>query len=281
MSPLSDMFESASPIDTDAVWRALGDPTRRAILDSLRPGPQNTGTLCAAFPSLGRTTVMKHLGVLVDAGLVLIRRRGRHRFNHLNPVPLEAIHERWIAPHVGHRAKVMLALARAAEAESTGDHTPSLETQMPETPTTEQIELALKIIAERRTVWRTMIRDIGRWWPADYRGTEPAGTFHFEAWPGGRIWEETATGGLQWYSVQALEAEQWVSLAGFIAPPWGGPSVSLLRIELRSTDAGETELRVTDSGLGRLPDRETVETGWRTIFGGLKRHIEQPTDGDR
>lgn len=145
---------------------------------------------------------------------------------------------------------------------------------MSTTPTTEHIEFALTIAADRKTVWQALIADIGTWWPADYRGTDPAGTFHFEAWPGGRVWEETANGGLQWYSVQALEAEQWVSLAGFIAPPWGGPSVSLLRVELRTADNDRTELRVTDAALGQLPDNETVETGWRTIFGGLKGHLE-------
>lgn len=217
---------------------------------------------------------MKHLDVLVAAGLVLVRRRGRHRFNHLNPIPLEAIHERWILPHVGRRAGALLDAARRLEARVAETDPPHQEISMPSTPTTEHIEFALTIAVDRKTVWQSLIRDIGTWWPADYRGTEPAGTFHFEAWPGGRVWEETAHGGLQWYSVQALEAEQWVSLAGFIAPPWGGPSVSLLRLELHSEGSDRTELRVTDAGLGRLPNKETIETGWRTIFGGLKRHLE-------
>ena len=274
-------------VNTDATWRALGDPTRRALLDHLRAGPKTTGALCAAVPMLGRTSVMKHLDVLVAAGLVLVRRQGRHRFNHLNPVPIVAIHERWIAPHIGQRASALLRLGRRAEARTEARSHPTPETTMPPTPDatdttdatpdtarTERIELALDINADRTTVWRALIDDIGQWWPAAYRGTTPAGTFHFEAHPGGRVWEETPGGGLQWYQVQALEAEQWVSLVGFIAPPWGGPSVSLLRIELADGDDSTIRLRVTDAGVGRLPDHETVATGWETIFGGLKAHLE-------
>ena len=72
----------------DDLWRALANPVRRRLLDALREGPRTTGQLSAAVPSLSRYAVMQHLGVLTDAGLVVARRRGRERFNHLNPVPL-------------------------------------------------------------------------------------------------------------------------------------------------------------------------------------------------
>ena len=81
----------------DPVWRALADPTRRRILDLLRERPRSTGELAAEFP-VTRFAVMNHLKVLVDAGLVLVERRGRERFNHLNTVPIQAIYRRWIRP---------------------------------------------------------------------------------------------------------------------------------------------------------------------------------------
>jgi DNA-binding transcriptional ArsR family regulator len=58
---------------------------------------------------------MQHLGVLADAGLVIARRRGKHRFNHLNPVPLRRWYERWVVPLADAAATEMLALQRAVE----------------------------------------------------------------------------------------------------------------------------------------------------------------------
>lgn len=58
-----------------------------------------TGDLCAAFPALDRCTVMQHLKVLEEAELVIVRRRGRERWNHLNPLPIKHIHDRWIGPY--------------------------------------------------------------------------------------------------------------------------------------------------------------------------------------
>ncbi len=65
--------------DLDAAWRALADPPRRRILDLLRRRPTTTAELAAQFECT-RFGVMKHLGVLVDAGLVVVRREGRQRW---------------------------------------------------------------------------------------------------------------------------------------------------------------------------------------------------------
>ena len=92
----------------DRVFRALASHHRRAILDVLRDQPLTTGALCAQFSELDRCTVMQHLKVLGSADLIIIERRGRERWNHLNPLPIHAIHERWIGPHA-ERAVAMLA----------------------------------------------------------------------------------------------------------------------------------------------------------------------------
>lgn len=80
----------------DAVFRALAAPLRRAILDVLKDQPQTTGALCARFATLDRCTVMQHLKVLEKAGLVMVQRKGKERWNHLNPLPIRDIHDRWI-----------------------------------------------------------------------------------------------------------------------------------------------------------------------------------------
>lgn len=101
--------------ELDAVFKALANSVRRAICDAIRPQPLTTKQLCAAFPELDRTTVMLHLSVLERAGLVVAVRKGRERFNHLDAMPIQAIHERWIGPHAAHAAAGLSALKKAVE----------------------------------------------------------------------------------------------------------------------------------------------------------------------
>ena len=90
-SPAADRY--------DAIFKALGNGTRRAILDTLRDQPLTTGALVGLFPDLDRCTVMQHLKVLEAADLILVERKGRERWNHLNPLPIKHIHDRWIGDY--------------------------------------------------------------------------------------------------------------------------------------------------------------------------------------
>ena len=80
--------------DLDAVFHALGDPTRRAILTRLTRGERSTGVIADDF-SLSRPTISKHLGVLQSAGLVTRRQEGRNQLYAIAPAPLAAAHE-WL-----------------------------------------------------------------------------------------------------------------------------------------------------------------------------------------
>jgi DNA-binding transcriptional ArsR family regulator len=84
--------------DLDRVWKALSDPTRRTILDLLRPGAKTTTAIVSSFPDMTRHAVMKHIDVLRDVGLVNTREDGRRRINSLNVVPIRQIYERWVGP---------------------------------------------------------------------------------------------------------------------------------------------------------------------------------------
>lgn len=84
--------------DLDPVWKALSDPTRRAVLDLLRPGPKTTTEIVEAFPAMTRHAVMKHIDALRAAGLINTREEGRRRINSLNVVPIRRIYERWMGP---------------------------------------------------------------------------------------------------------------------------------------------------------------------------------------
>lgn len=98
------------PDDLDPVWKALSDPTRREILDVLREGPRITGDIVKLFPDLSRVGVVKHLEVLREAQLVLVRKDGRKRFNRLNPVPIQRIYQRWVKGFERHWAGVLADL---------------------------------------------------------------------------------------------------------------------------------------------------------------------------
>ena len=103
--------------DLDAVFKALANPHRRRICDELRLRPLTTKQLCLCFPELDRCTVMLHLGTLERAGLVVAVKKGRERFNYLDAMPIQAIHERWIGPHAAQAAGQLLALKHALEGE--------------------------------------------------------------------------------------------------------------------------------------------------------------------
>ena len=105
----------------DAVFKALANPVRRAMCDALKPGPLTTKALAARFPQLDRCTVMLHLGALERAGLVVAVRKGRERYNYLDAMPIQAIHERWIGPHAEHAAAGLLRLKRGLEGSTASD----------------------------------------------------------------------------------------------------------------------------------------------------------------
>jgi len=101
----------------DPVWKALADPTRRAILDLLRPQPRTTTEIVDAFPHLTRFGVMKHLDSLREAGLVNTREEGRQRWNSLNVFPIRQIYERWVGPFQEMWASQLLGIKEVAEEE--------------------------------------------------------------------------------------------------------------------------------------------------------------------
>jgi DNA-binding transcriptional ArsR family regulator len=99
----------------DALFKALGHRARRSILDALKTAPRTTGMLCDLMPELDRCTVMQHLRVLEDVGLIVVERRGRERWNHLDALPIHAIHERWIGPYAAYAASMLRRLKRTSE----------------------------------------------------------------------------------------------------------------------------------------------------------------------
>lgn len=102
-------------MDDDAVFRALADASRRKLLDRLhRKNGQTLGALCQGL-EMTRQAVAKHLAILEDANLVSSRRAGREKLHFINPVPINAIAERWIAKFEHAHLRTLSALKKKLE----------------------------------------------------------------------------------------------------------------------------------------------------------------------
>ena len=83
----------------ETVFRALADPTRRALLDALYEQDGQTLLALTAGRGMTRIAVAKHLRLLEEAGLVVSRRQGREKFHYLNVVPIRLVHDRWVSKY--------------------------------------------------------------------------------------------------------------------------------------------------------------------------------------
>jgi DNA-binding transcriptional ArsR family regulator len=191
MSPRTADAVAASSVEPD-VWRALASPWRRRLLDQLRNAPATTGELAAGLPELSRFAVMQHLGVLVEAGLVIPERRGRDRVNHLNPIPLREWYERWVQPMADTGAAELLALKRTVE-KGTTNMSAAIEPIR-----TVRLAYDLRINAGAERTFEVMTQQMFDWRPYTYGGDrtrrvvlEPRiGGAHYEDWgaPAGHLY---------------------------------------------------------------------------------------------
>lgn len=99
----------------DALFKALNDPTRRDLLDSLRKKDGQSLTDLEATLKMSRFGVMKHLKVLEESGLVLTRKEGRFKYHYLNVLPLQDLMDRWAAPFLQRQARALTELKQKLE----------------------------------------------------------------------------------------------------------------------------------------------------------------------
>ena len=248
--------------DEPDLWRALASPWRRRLLDLLRNGPATTGALAGQMPELSRFAVMQHLGVLADAGVVIAERRGRDRFNYLNPVPLREWYERWVQPLADADSADLLALKRTVE---TGEHAMS---DAPEPAVTEpavtepaalepirtvRLAYELRIQASAERTFKVMTRQSLDWFPHTYGGDrvrrvvlEPrVGGQHYEDWGGDR--------GHLYGQVTAFDPPgRWATRGRLSAG-------TILDTEYELTEeAGAVTVRVTKVAVGPISEQEAA-----------------------
>ena len=97
------------------MFKALADSSRRELLDRLHAKNGQTLTELCAGLAMTRQAVTQHLALLEDANLVAVERQGREKLHFINPVPIHAIAERWIAKFEGPRLSALSDLKRKLE----------------------------------------------------------------------------------------------------------------------------------------------------------------------
>lgn len=106
-------------VSEDLVFKALADPTRRLLLDSLfiRGGRSlsDLEAVVTEHTEMTRFGVSKHLRLLEQAGLVVSKKQGREKLHYLNPVPIRLIHNRWIDKYTEHHTVALTDLKRQLE----------------------------------------------------------------------------------------------------------------------------------------------------------------------
>ena len=104
-------------MQADAVFKALGDPTRRKVLDLLcdRNG-QTLGQLCEVL-AMTRQSATQHIDILIAANLVSTVKRGRKKLHFINPVPIHEVYERWVRKFERQRLSLLHDLKKELEGE--------------------------------------------------------------------------------------------------------------------------------------------------------------------
>jgi len=236
----------------DEVFRALADPTRRALLDELfREDGQSLRSLQGLF-EMTRFGVMKHLRLLEEAGLVVTRRRGREKLHFLNPVPIRLIHDRWVSKY----------------AEPWVSALSGLKNELEENPMEKIYEIYIKTTPER--LWQAIT-------DPEIRAKYNFGTRQTSDWtPGSRV-EVTHPGGDGLLGEgQNLEVDPPRRLVQSMVALWSDEAKAegTSRVTWDIEAVGDScRLTVTHDQL-REGASEELYGGWPMILSGLKTWLE-------
>ena len=126
-------------------------------------------------------------------------------------------------------------------------------------------------------IWSLMVDQIDHWWMNDFRALGEGSKVTLNAETGGQLIESAEDGSaLEWYRVQMVSPGKSLYLVGYMAPDWGGPTTSMLKLAVEDRGEGGA-LIVSDALLGNVTERSasSAEGGWKMLFGdGLKGFAE-------
>jgi uncharacterized protein YndB with AHSA1/START domain/DNA-binding transcriptional ArsR family regulator len=242
-------------VSDDVVFRALADPTRRALLDELREqGGRTLSELCGPM-DMSRQSVTQHLGVLEAANLVATVRRGREKLHYLNTVPLWDVAERWIQRFERQRLSALRTIKHRAE-----------EKDMADRPSFVYVTY---IEAAPERVWEALTDPIVT---AEYWGHS-----NVSDWYVGSTWEHRRTDGSGIADVvgTVLASDPPRRLAMTFDPPGKegpeGPSTVTFDIEPYEQIV---RLTVTHDNLPDEAARAESANGWAAVLSNLKSRVE-------
>lgn len=238
------------------VFRALADPGRRELLDRLfeRDG-QTLGELCEYLPEMTRFGVMKHLGVLEEAGLVTTQRVGREKRHFLDPVPIRLVHDRWTG--------------KFAEAIAGSLSTLKMQLETPMDRIDHVYSIYIKAAPER--VWRAIT-------DGDDTLKYYYGTRVTSDWRAGSKLSYTYPDGSVAASGEVLEIDAGRSIVMSFHPRWDpaidaeGPVRMTWLVE--GTDDGGSRLTVTSALIPGSKTEADFSGGVVYIVSGLKTYLE-------
>jgi uncharacterized protein YndB with AHSA1/START domain/DNA-binding transcriptional ArsR family regulator len=237
----------------DAVFKALSDPTRRQLLDTLRDRGGLTLTELEQGLGMTRFGVMKHLKVLEAANLVVTRRDGRFKHHYLNALPIQEVADRWMAPYGKPLARFALNIKNALES----------ATPMADKP---DFVFSTYIKTTPAKLWDAL--------------TKPEITAQY--YYGGRVQADLRVGGQFSY----LDPKGEINLKGEVLeidPPrrllttfqatWAEPDAETTRVLYEIEPMGEV-CKFTMTHYDYEKAKAGIEEGWPIIISGLKTLLE-------
>ncbi|MEI4770981.1 SRPBCC domain-containing protein [Psychrobacillus sp. FJAT-51614] len=255
------------------LFKALGHPIRRRILDILKQSAKTTGELNDYFPEVSRYAIMKHLTFLEEANLVVVRREGKFRRNFLNVVPLQEMNNRWVGKYMKTTADSLLNLRSVVEKKG-GDFDMAATEQ--EGNRVFRIEQEVFIEAPREEVFKALTEQAGDWWEFRLAPKGVPSQLTFDPVPGGHFiekWRENE--GAIWGNVYYVNAPEEIRLHGHLGMQGAVNSSYTYRLIDRN---GSTLLQLSHTASGIIEENweQNHSEGWKHLLGTLlKNYVEQ------
>jgi len=251
--------------ELSTLFKALGHPIRRRILDILKQSAKTTGELNDYFPEVTRYAIMKHLTILEEGNLVVVRREGKYRLNFLNAVPLQEMQNRWVSKYMESSANSLLNLRSLME--KTGGNL-----DMTAESKAFQIEQEVFINAPRAQVFQALTERAGDWWEFRIAPKGVPSQFTFDPVPGGQFIEKWGENeGAIWGNVYYVNVPAEIRLIGHLGMQ--GAVQSSYTYRLIEKDGG-TLLQLSHSASGILRENWEQEhtEGWKYLLGTLLKN---------
>ena len=233
----------------DAIFKALNDPARRALLDSLRQTDGQTLTDLCEQLDMTRFGVMKHLKMLEDARLIVTRKAGRFKYHYLNALPLQELVDRWVHPFLQPQARALSHLKATLEGQ---------------TMTRPDFILQTFIRCTQAALWEALT------------DADQMNAYHFIArdirWDGDTLVMDAADGSPM-FRTRTIRAEPMHRIEATFAPQWDdtAPSRSVFLI---ACEGDHCRLTLEHYGLHHPVATNGVADGWARWAAGLKTWLE-------